>query len=186
MTASAFKAAADRLGCEVAAIKAVASVEANGKGHLPDGRPKVLFEAHHFDRLTNGKFRAQFPNLSSKTWDRKLYSGDTLKEWDRLNAAAKLNEQAAFKSASYGTFQIMGFNHARCGYETVEAFYYAMHDTEDVHLAAFCRFIEADTRLAQAIRGKNWATFARIYNGPEFARNSYDKKMATAYGRFSR
>jgi peptidoglycan hydrolase-like protein with peptidoglycan-binding domain len=41
-------AVANDLGVEVAAIKAVYVIESRGKGFLPDGRPKILFEGHIF------------------------------------------------------------------------------------------------------------------------------------------
>jgi N-acetylmuramidase len=45
---SDYQAAAQSLGCEVAAVKAVAAVESAGHGFLPNGKPKILFEAHIF------------------------------------------------------------------------------------------------------------------------------------------
>jgi hypothetical protein len=35
--------------------------------------------------------------------------------------------------------------------------------------------------LADAIRTKNWPSFARQYNGPAYAKNKYDEKLAEAY-----
>ena len=43
--------AATALRCEVACVKAVTEVEAGKSGFFPSGRPKILFEAHHFARL---------------------------------------------------------------------------------------------------------------------------------------
>ncbi|AZA64465.1 DUF3380 domain-containing protein [Chryseobacterium carnipullorum] len=48
--------AAKELGCEVAAIKAVAEVESRGSGFLSSGEPKILFERHRFYKYTNGKY----------------------------------------------------------------------------------------------------------------------------------
>ena len=42
---AAIASAANKLGCEVAAVRAVVDVESGG-GFLPDGRPKILFERH--------------------------------------------------------------------------------------------------------------------------------------------
>ena len=47
--------AAEALGVEVAAVKAVIDVESRG-GFLADGRPKILFERHLFSRFTGKKF----------------------------------------------------------------------------------------------------------------------------------
>jgi len=39
--------------------------------------------------------------------------------------------------------------------------------------------------MAEALRKKDWATFARRYNGPGYAKNSYDTKLKSAYDRFA-
>lgn len=41
-------------------------------------------------------------------------------------------------------------------------------------------------RLSQKLKQKDWAGFARGYNGPAYAKYGYHKKMAKAYARFSR
>ena len=51
------------------------------------------------------------------------------------------------------------------------------------HLDAFVNFIKAN-KLDGTLRAKNWAAFARGYNGPGYAQNAYDKKMAEAYARW--
>ena len=45
-----YQAAATKLGVDIASVRAVASVESNGKGMFPDGRPAILFERHIFYR----------------------------------------------------------------------------------------------------------------------------------------
>ena len=56
LTPADYERAAAALGCEVAAIRAVAAMESSGDGFLPDGRPTILFDAHVFNRLTAGRF----------------------------------------------------------------------------------------------------------------------------------
>jgi two-component sensor histidine kinase len=69
LTEEDYKRAARRLGCSVAAIKAVAEVEAPGSGFLPDGRPKILFERHIFRRqliqqqVNTAVIEEEFPGL---------------------------------------------------------------------------------------------------------------------------
>src|SRR5687767_11668525 len=121
LTDDDYKKAAEELNCEVAAIRAVASVEAAGDGFLPDGRVKLLFEAHIFGRYTKGKFDKGHPELSSPKWNRKLYKGGA-GEWERLQDAIELDRKAALMSASYGAFQVMGFNFGVCGFTSVEDF----------------------------------------------------------------
>lgn len=181
---TAFREAAQRLGCEVAAIKAVAKVEANGGGFDKDGMPKILFEAHHFSRLTGKKYNASYPAISSTSWNRSLYARSNLGEHKRLALAADIDRDAALKSASWGMFQILGSNWKVCGYDSLQDFINAMYVSEDKHLEAFCGFVEGN-KLTDFLRTKNWAKFAARYNGPSYRANKYDEKMAAAYREFS-
>lgn len=179
-----FKRAADRLGCEVAAVKAVAEVESGGKtGFLPDKRPKILFESRWFHKLTGGRFDASNPELSTPTWVRNYKGGAA--EYDRLQGAIALDRAAALKSASWGMFQILGVNHAIVGFGDVEAFVKAQVESEGRQLDAFIGFVISN-KLDDELRDKRWADFARVYNGPGFAENKYDSKMADAYARHAR
>jgi N-acetylmuramidase len=92
-----------------------------------------------------------------------------------------LDEAAGLKSASLGAFQILGENHVDCGFATVAGFVTAMMREETDHLAAFVQFILANSGMHTALKNKNWATFASLYNGPNYAINQYDTKMQTQY-----
>lgn len=170
---------AARLGVEPAEVLAVAEVESNGGGFLPDGRPVILFEALWFHKLTGGRFDGGYPQISAPVWDRSLYRGGTA-EWDRLNMAMQLDAAAALQSASWGAFQIMGFNYRACGFGSVTQFVDAMRRNLDDQIAAFTAFIQANPAMHQALRAKDWTTFARLYNGPG-AVATYAAKIATAY-----
>lgn len=174
--------AAQELEVELAAIKAVVDVESNGEAFLPDGRPKILFEAHHFSRLTKHKYDATHPRISSRKWNRKLYQGGT-KEHFRLEEAVKLDRQAALQSASWGMFQIMGFNFAACGFQTVQKFVNAIYKGEDEQFKAFCTFLLNNPRMLRALQRKKWDQFADAYNGPGYKLNRYDTKLEAAYKR---
>jgi hypothetical protein len=182
LTDEDYAKAAKELGAEVAAVKAVASVEAAGDGFLSDGRVKLLFEAHIFSRYTKGKFTDTHPHISSPEWNRKLYKGGA-GEWGRLEEAFTLDPIAAQLSASYGAFQIMGFNYALCGFKTVEDFVESML-TEAGQLLAFVEFVKSRD-LDDELQRKDWRGFARIYNGPSYLLNNYDTRMAKAYEKFS-
>ncbi|MFN3819960.1 N-acetylmuramidase family protein [Blastomonas sp.] len=205
LTPADFAEAARALGCTVAQIRAVWEVEsgggwftdvradilaADGPGGFIDGPhlPKILFEAHIFDRETGGRFRASHPNLSSARWEKKLYVGGPA-EWLRLNKAMQLDRRAALRSASVGGAQIMGFNHKLAGFDTVEAFWDAMKVSERAHLDAFAAFIRNSNLLAALRQISNvhaaCVPFARGYNGQGFAANEYHIKIARAHARWS-
>lgn len=177
---SDFERAAKLLKVDVATIKAVAEVESRGKGFYADGFPVILFERHKFRKFTNGKYDGSHPHLSNKT-----AGGYRESSRKKFNEAFKLNPDAAMKSCSWGKFQIMGFNHKDCGYETVGEFVDAMKESEGKHLDAFCLFVKANN-LAQALWSKDWARFARGYNGEDYKKNRYDEKLAEAYEKYAR
>lgn len=187
LTDADFARAAKELNVEVAAIRAVAEVEAAGQGFLSDGRPAVLYEAHIFHKHTKGAHATakdrRGVSLSSPKWNRSLYGAIGAAQHNRIEDAAKLNWDAAHKAASWGTFQILGENHVAAGHDTIKSFVDAMHAGAGAHLDAFVSFIKAN-KLEGALRAKNWASFARGYNGPGYAQNAYDKKMAQAYAKW--
>jgi hypothetical protein len=177
---------AQALEIEEATLRAVAEVEAAGSGFLPppSQKPKVLFEGHAFHRLTGGRYSKAHPNISYPKWNRKKYSGSLAGEWRRLDDACQLDRIAALQSASWGLFQIMGFNYPYCGCADVEAFVAAQHEGATQQLALFVKFVSRPPYLP-ALRAHNWAAFAKAYNGPGYAQNKYDSKLAAANKRWS-
>lgn len=184
LTDADFADAADLLKCGVADIRAVYEVESGGKAFGPDGRPLILFEPHVFSRLTGHRFDARHGGVSYPTWGEKPYKKTQAERWDQLLYAAKLDRDAAYKSASYGAPQIMGFNHAACAFPTVHEFVAAMSRSARDQLFAFCQFVLFN-KYDDELREHRWAEFARRYNGPGYAKNAYDRKLAAAHARWS-
>lgn len=182
LTEDDFKDAANRIGCEVEVIKAVAAVESRGTGFDPEGFPVVLFEGHIFFRLTKGKHEELFPHLCYKQWTRKHYGKTWREEKQRLFVAIDLDKEAALKSASWGMFQILGLNYTQAGHRTIHEFYDAMCRSEVEHLKACVSFIITN-RLHIFLQDQNWQRFARGYNGALYAENKYDIKLKKAYQR---
>ncbi len=187
-------AVAQRLNVELAAIYAVNEVESAGQGFLANGKPAILFERHIMYRQLctprsseddAAALQAQADELA--TLHPNLinprpggYAGGTA-EHQRLAHARLLDDTCALESASWGAFQIMGFHWQRLGYASVQAFVAEMEAGENQQFEAFARFIETDPALLKALQGKRWATFAKLYNGPAYARNLYDVKLERAY-----
>lgn len=181
----AFEKAAKRIGCDVATIKAVAEVESSGEGMLPDGKPKILFEPHIFwQQLRRRGIKPVVSDICYPDWRPKAY-GKVSAQHGRLERAAAIHREAALMSASWGRFQIMGFNWQRCGVASLQDFINKNYKGEDGQLELFVNYI-LNSKLDDELRARDWAAFARQYNGPKFAQNKYDVKLAAAYRKYSK
>lgn len=176
--------AAARLACDVPAVRAVCAIESNGRGFGDDGRPVLLFEPHVFSRLTAHRFDATHGGVSYPKWGAKPYPKGQAARWDQMLYAARLDHDAAYQAASYGLFQIMGFNFRTCGFASIDDFVAAMQAGEREQLLAFVAYVQTN-RLDDELREHRWADFAARYNGPGFKANAYDTKLAAAHVKWS-
>ncbi|HET8963592.1 MAG TPA: N-acetylmuramidase family protein [Chitinophagales bacterium] len=194
LSEAAINSLAENLGLEPAILKAVNKVESSGRGFLIDGRPKILFEGHIFwsqlkkKNIDPWQLIAGNENVLYPKWTKKYYKGGAA-EYERLDQACKiLNNsvcmEAAYSSASWGLFQIMGFHYAALGYSSVIDFVSEMKLNEDNHLKIFGKFLIVN-KLTPYLQRKQWAEFARRYNGGGYKINKYDEKLAKAYADFS-
>lgn len=189
LTEADYKRAALALKCPVAAVKAVCAVEAPKGGFQTDGQPRILFERHHFSKRTGGRFDAKYPGISNRT-----AGGYGLEsaQHGRLGQAAALDRDAALSSTSWGKFQIMGFNFEAAGFPSLQSFINAMYHSEGAQLDAFVSFVKRDrggkvwAALLHGVSTGDWKPFASLYNGPAFAINRYDTKLAAAFTLFNK
>jgi hypothetical protein len=177
--------AADKLSIkEPAIIATIVQVEAGGAAYFNDGRPKILFEAHKFGSATNYKYNnikdPKGKAISSKGWNKKLYGSSGSWQYTRLELAMKRNNQAALESTSWGAFQILGANCKRCGFNHVDKFVLDHIESAGLQLDSFVAFIKA-TGLSDELQHREWARFAKAYNGAGYKANKYDTKLAQAY-----
>ena len=166
-------ALANDLGLEPALLKAVQLVEGAGRdGFLVDGRPQILFEGHIMYKEIKNKFGLD----KSDVYKRQS-------EYKRLEIAKKIDEECALKSASWGMFQIMGFNHLYCGCKDVFEFVKKMQESHESQLKLMYYYMN-NTSCLKNLKEHDWAGFARKYNGPGYAENAYDQKLKNAYENF--
>ena len=59
----------------------------------------------------------------------------------------------------------------------------AMEESEGRQLELFVRFIQGN-KGDKYLRTLDWSEFARHYNGPSYAQNQYDKRLAAAYKKY--
>lgn len=171
---------ADKLNVSVAHVMAVNAVESRGSGFFENDLAAILYERHVMRRrlIANGLDPAPFikgrPNLvNTKTGG---YSGG-VREYERLRQAETIHKVSAQESCSWGLFQVMGYHWEHLNYASSEEYVGLMQLSEKNHLDAFGRFILADRRLIVALRDGDFKTFAKIYNGPSYAKNNYDVKL---------
>lgn len=175
-------ASLDLLGIKAAELWTVIQVETGGKGFMPNRKPFILFERHIFSKQTGGRFDAAYPDISNPSAGGYGEGGDH--QYQRLAVALNLDRGAALRSTSWGLGQIMGFNAAAAGFADAEAMVAAMMASEAAQLLGMVRFLSS-SGLGASLRAHNWPQFARGYNGPEYAKNSYDTRLSANYQRLS-
>ena len=169
------------LGVTPAHIWAVVTVETRGYGFFADRTPAILFERHYFSRLTGGAFDASHPDISNPKFGGY---GASSQQYDRLARAAALDYDAALQSASWGIGQVMGANAENLDYPSVRNFVELARKSEGEQLTAMARFIDRNG-LKRPMQRRDWAFFARRYNGPSYAKNKYDIRLEAAYQLYS-
>jgi hypothetical protein len=157
-----------------------------GFGFRLDRRPQILFERHVFRKNTDGCFDGVAPDISGPpgSYGTLAEQYNKLEKAAALCAKAKLGLEPALKSASWGMGQVMGFNHEAAGFKSATSMVQAMVRGEDAQLAAMAGFLKADG-LAAALVKKDWAGFAKGYNGANYWQNKYDVKLAEQFQRFA-
>ena len=165
-------------------LRAFLEVESRGKGFDSFGRPVMLFEPHVFYRcLPSAKRdRAVKMGLARAKWVPGKYPTDS---YPRLNSAIEIDANAALKACSIGSTQVLVENYSLVGYSSPVEMWQAFMDDEENHIEAMVQFILANG-IDDDLRAGRWAVVARVYNGPRYAENKYDTKMAAAYAKFQK
>lgn len=187
LTEEDFEEVAAELGVEVAAIKAVVEIEAGRthEGFVAPGKPLVNFDLSMFRRFATrrGVNLSKYGKSHSVVFTSSR--GSQTRAHQRLEAAKSINFNAAVEGTFWGMFQIGGFNWKKCGAKNIEDFVCRMSRSERDQLEMFANFI-VSTDLLKYLKSKNWAAFARGYNGPGYAKRGYHTRMAQAYARYNK
>ncbi len=167
----------------IALLRTVMAVECRGSGFDAKGRALILYEPHVAYRCSSGVARARLvaAGLAYPKWGEKPYPKDSHPSYQ---AAAKIDPEVAAKACSWGLGQILGENFKAAGYSSAAQMAMAMQGGEDEQALAQVRFIVANPKMHAALLAHNWAGFAARYNGPGYAKNAYDARLARAYARF--
>lgn len=181
LTTAEFNALAKEYGLEPAVLKAITVVEARASGFYADGTVICLYEPHIAFQQSSGAVQAALvkAGLAYKNWVSGNYPKTSFARIDKCAQIA--GEEVAAKSTSWGLGQIMGFNHKRAGYATAVAMVKDFAQSEYNQLKGMLNFIKGSSTMMNAAKKRDWATFARLYNGPGYKTNKYDTKLANAY-----
>jgi hypothetical protein len=167
------------LGVDVPTLRAVMLVEAGPP--YTDGRPTMLFERHVFSRLTKNKYDLSHPDISNPVPGGYGPSGKF--QYDRLKEAMALDCGAALGATSWGLSSLTGLTYADAGFGNMDEMIGELMESGRAQLDIFARLIKAKGLQAD-LQHQDWADFARRYNGPNYAMNNYDKRLAEAYAQF--
>jgi hypothetical protein len=175
--------AAQKLGVSANEIWALTFTETDPPygGFYADKRPQLLFERHIFHALTNGAFDSQYPDISNA--EAGGYGAGGSHQYDRVALAMSLDESAALQSASWGIGQVLGENYKNAGYASPQEMVTRLFASEDDQLLAVVNEIIADN-AAKSLKDHDWPEFARIYNGPAYAKNHYDTTIKGWFEKF--
>lgn len=190
LSESDFSAIAQEYHTDALLLKTLCKVETGGKGgFLANGRAKILFEGHVFWRelkrqgINPQQYNEKYPNIIYPKWDKSKYRGGTA-EYLRLSMAISINKLAALRSASWGMFQIMGFNYPLCNEPTIDGFVAKMNDSEASQLRLSLNYI-VNAGILPLLNNHQWSEFALLYNGQGYKENKYDQKLRDAYEKLS-
>ncbi|MDE6135709.1 MAG: N-acetylmuramidase family protein, partial [Muribaculaceae bacterium] len=172
---------ADDLGVEKAAIRAVVDIETGSTraGFHDGGHPLINFDLPIF-RRTAARHKinlAQHRNSEALASPNvRKYGSHQAAQQARLAAAMEIDSLTAIESTFWGMFQIGGFNWKLCGTASPTEFVELMSRSEYDQLRLFANFIR-NTGLLKHLKAKNWAAFAKLYNGPSYASRGYHTRL---------
>ena len=184
LTDRGLASAAQSLGCETAALAAVIDVEAAGHGFDGSNRPKALFEPHVFYRnlKSPARDRAVVAGLAYPKWRPGNYPHTSDGVYAQIAKACAIDEEAALKASSWGLGQVLGEDAVDAGYPSASAMVESFKLGEDEQLSGVVGLMRRKG-LGPEMARRDWAGVARGWNGPNYAANHYNTKLAAAYER---
>lgn len=166
-------------------LEAITRVESSSSGFGLQNRLKIRIEAHllldenygdpaafemHF---RSGPGYTGYIRRDTGEWTEYHKMGQT-GEWKAFELANSINPELALLNTSMGASQVMGFNHKRIGYETVQQMWDSFNRTEGNHILGIVNYILSDPALVKAVKVKDWKVIGKLYNGSEAAGKKYE------------
>jgi len=185
-------------------LAAALYAESRGSGFGPDGKMTIRFESCDFYRLWGKDHKKEFDSYfycskgpaenfddkyrNSSGEQFKSYHGDHNREWKVFQIALGINQNAALNSISMGIGQIMGFNHDKIGYNSVDQMFNNMSNSIKYQLDGFFSAIthinsQTNVSCLNLLKENNYIGFANCYNasGQDELYGSNIKEAITMY-----
>jgi hypothetical protein len=174
---------------EPAALMALVDIETGGRLFEADGRtPMLLYERHvAYREAAKYGVQAQFvrAGLAIPRWDRATQYSDQRTSQQRLDLLARakaIHEEVACRSCSWGLGQTLGSLAESIGFDSARAMVAHMTGSLAGQIDCMIREIKR-SHLIEPLNAHDWAHVARVYNGPGYAANQYDSRLANAHAR---
>ena len=185
---------------DVACTVAVLCVESSGKGFDSSNQDRMIirFENHKFwkywGRNDPDRFREHFRYSSGQVWkghkwrkkaddDWQTFHGSQRAEWEVLNFARSIDNDAALMSISMGAPQIMGFHYQAIGYQSVQEMFDAFASGIEAHISGLFDFMSP--AMARHLQRRDFTSFAGLYNGSG-QKEKYGRWIKNHYDAFKR
>jgi len=167
-----YKKLSDEFEIPITNIKKVVKVESGGQGFAKDtGKIIIQFEPSWFKRKT--------PYTPSGKWSLNKVEKQSA-EWIAFNDAFSKNPKAAMESTSVGLMQVMGFHWKLLGFKSVDKLWDYAKESEANQLRLGLLFIKSNPKMYNALKTGIWSIFAYYYNGEEYKKFNYDKRLEAA------
>lgn len=157
----------------------IAHIESLGRPFAPSGRPLIRIEKHWWKREAYAGRPDADRARAAKEIDRirQLNPDSQADRWENFEVLHSIDPVAAVRCTSFGAFQIMGFNHARCGFSDPLLFLEGMALGAGAQTLAFVNFVRDSPKLHAAMKAGDPPAIALHYNGELYAQNRYDVKL---------
>lgn len=166
-----YRRVAEEHGIEPWKLHGMADIESRRGGFDNDGRAIMVPELQWFSEFTFHAYDKTDPDLSIPKWipPAKVKSGhpyllENLGRWDVLARQAAIDFDAAIKAASWGAFQIMGFNFNKFNFSNPFELVQYVYQGERYQLDLAVRYLIADGGFEPLLKGDYYRA-AIVQNG---------------------
>ena len=141
--------------------------------------PPMRIEGHYFYARLSGTKRdmAVRLGLASPKAGAVKNPNDYKGRYDKLKLMADIAHDEAYQSISIGIGQVMGSHYKMYGYKSAYEMWKIACGGLVPQVEQMLLFISRQAKMYKAAVNYDYATFARLYNGPAYKKNRYDTDL---------